>query len=86
MFYHLVNPLVTCIVSSLNFRVGWFAKRVLKLCSVNTTLSLVRFAVFCCYGRWIHNGFPEAMAIHRVVGRFSVVSQFLRLVHIHAGL
>ena len=62
------------------------SSRMVREAGLKTVFSLVRFAVFCCYGRWIYNGFPEAMAIHRAVGRFSVVSQFLRLVHIHAGL
>ena len=39
--------------------------------------SLLRFVVFCSYGRLIYNGFPEATAILGAVGGFSAVAEFL---------
>ena len=39
--------------------------------------SLLRFVVFCSYGRLIYSGFPEAIAILGAVRGFSAVAEFL---------
>ena len=39
--------------------------------------SLLRFVIFCSYGRLIYSGFPEAIAILGAVRGFSAVAEFL---------